>query len=67
MVLQAKEGAALRSGQRDWVRQRDKSCGVKELTGVTGAGWLAYVLSDTPSAQCVLQQTRERVTALRAQ
>jgi uncharacterized protein YecT (DUF1311 family) len=62
-----KDGAALRSGQRDWIRARDKSCGVKELTGVTQAGWLASVLSNSGSAQCVLQHTRERLTALNAQ
>ena len=61
---QGTEGAALRSGQRNWIQQRDKSCGVKEITGVTEAGWLAYVLLDIPKAQCVLQHTRERVTAL---
>jgi uncharacterized protein YecT (DUF1311 family) len=66
LLLQAQgtEGAALRTGQRNWIRQRDKSCGVNEITGATEAGWLAYVLSDIAKAQCVLQHTRERVTAL---
>jgi uncharacterized protein YecT (DUF1311 family) len=58
------EGVVLRSDQRNWIRQRDKSCGVKEITGVTEAGWLAYVLSDIAKSQCVLQHTRERVTTL---
>jgi len=40
---------------------------VMELSGVTEAGWLAYVLSDTTKAQCVLEHTRERVTALPGQ
>jgi ankyrin repeat protein/uncharacterized protein YecT (DUF1311 family) len=69
LLLQAKgtDGAALRSAQRNWIRQRDKSCGVEEITGATEAGWLAYVLSDIAKAQCVLQHTRERVTALQTQ
>jgi ankyrin repeat protein/uncharacterized protein YecT (DUF1311 family) len=67
LLLQAHgtEAAALRTGQRNWIRQRDKSCGVKEITGVTKAGWLAYVLSDSDKAKCVLQRTRERVAELK--
>jgi ankyrin repeat protein/uncharacterized protein YecT (DUF1311 family) len=67
LKAQGTEGAALRSAQRNWIRQRDQSCGVKEIAGVTEAGWLAYVLSDIAKAQCVLQHTRERVTALQTQ
>jgi ankyrin repeat protein/uncharacterized protein YecT (DUF1311 family) len=69
LLLQAQwtEGAALRSGQRNWILQRDKTCGVKEITGASEAGWLAYVLSDIPKAQCVLRHTRERVAALQTQ
>ena len=62
---QGTESAALRAGQRNWIRQRDKSCGVQEIAGATEAGWLAYVLSDVAKAQCVLEHTRERVTALK--
>jgi uncharacterized protein YecT (DUF1311 family) len=58
---------SLHSAQRNWIRQRDKSCGVEEITRATEAGWLAYVLSDIAKAQCVLQHTRERVTALQTQ
>jgi ankyrin repeat protein/uncharacterized protein YecT (DUF1311 family) len=64
---QGSDGAALDTAERQWIRQRDESCGVKEIGGVTETGWSAYVLSDPARAQCVLEQTRERVLALRSQ
>jgi ankyrin repeat protein/uncharacterized protein YecT (DUF1311 family) len=54
----------IRRDQRVWIVDRDKACGVKELKGVTQAGWLASVLSDPGKAQCVLRHTRDRVAAL---
>jgi ankyrin repeat protein/uncharacterized protein YecT (DUF1311 family) len=56
----------IRSAQRAWIAQRDQQCGVKELSGVTQAGWLAYVLSESVRAQCVLRFTRNRAAALPA-
>jgi uncharacterized protein YecT (DUF1311 family) len=56
--------ASVRTLQRAWISDRDKACGVRELFGVTQAGWIAYVLSDTLKAKCVLRYTRERVSAL---
>jgi len=57
---------AIRSAQRAWIAQRDQQCGVKELSGVTPAGWQAYVLSEPARAQCVLRFTRNRAAALLA-
>jgi ankyrin repeat protein/uncharacterized protein YecT (DUF1311 family) len=57
---------AIRRAQRAWIAQRDQQCGVKELSGVTQAGWLAYVLSEPARAQCVLRFTRSRAAALSA-
>jgi uncharacterized protein YecT (DUF1311 family) len=58
--------AAIRSDQRAWIGQRDQQCRVKELSWVTQAGWLAYVLSESVRAQCVLRFTRNRAAALPA-
>jgi len=55
---------AIRSAQRAWIAQRDQQCGVKEMSGVTQTGWLAYVLSEPARAQCVLIFTRSRVSRL---
>jgi ankyrin repeat protein/uncharacterized protein YecT (DUF1311 family) len=57
---------AIRSAQRAWIAQRDRQCGVKEVSGVTQAGWFAYVLSEPARAQCVLRFTRNRAAALPA-
>jgi ankyrin repeat protein/uncharacterized protein YecT (DUF1311 family) len=67
LEAQGTHAAVLRRGQRDWLRQRDASCGLKELPGVTAAGWVAAVLSDNVKAKCALQYTRERVSALHTQ
>jgi uncharacterized protein YecT (DUF1311 family) len=56
----------LRNAQRAWISERDKECAVKELSGLTQSGWLAYVLSDSAKAQCVLRHTRSRTAALSA-
>jgi ankyrin repeat protein/uncharacterized protein YecT (DUF1311 family) len=55
---------AVRKAQRTWLRERDKDCAAKELTVATEDGWLAYVLSDSARAQCVLQHTLSRTAAL---
>jgi ankyrin repeat protein/uncharacterized protein YecT (DUF1311 family) len=58
--------ASVRAIQRAWIRDRDKTCDVKELSGVTQSGWIAYVLSESGKARCVLRYTRERETGLPA-
>ena len=56
--------AGLRRTERAWIVERDRGCGVKELSGVTQAGWLAYVLSDSVKALCVVRLTRNRVVVM---
>jgi ankyrin repeat protein/uncharacterized protein YecT (DUF1311 family) len=56
----------IRNDQRAWIGKRDQECGVKELSGVTQAGWLAYVLSEPVQAQCVLKFTGTRSATLAA-
>jgi ankyrin repeat protein/uncharacterized protein YecT (DUF1311 family) len=60
------DAASVRAIQRAWIRDRDKTCDVKELSGVTQSGWIAYVLSDSGKARCVLRYIRERASGLPA-
>jgi uncharacterized protein YecT (DUF1311 family) len=56
--------AAVRAAERTLIRDRDKACRVAELAGISQAGWIAYVLSDSVKANCVFRYLRERASAL---
>jgi uncharacterized protein YecT (DUF1311 family) len=66
LKVPATDVTAIRRAQRAWIAQRSQQCGGKDLSGVTQAGWLAYVLSESVRAQCVLRFTRNRAAALPA-
>lgn len=61
--LSATEKTALRDEQRNWIKVRDKKCGLTWSKGDREA-WLADLLKDYQKTVCVVRLTNERVDAL---
>ena len=55
---------AIKDSQRDWLKERNRRCRLRELSGITKAGWYSYVLADPAMAACVLNSSRERLRTL---
>jgi uncharacterized protein YecT (DUF1311 family) len=62
-TLPVADRAALRAGQRTWLKTRDTTCGIASSTG-DRESWLAALIRDYQKTVCVVRLTGERVSTL---